>query len=381
MAYSSLTHSLLINIMQAFSWQRAVIKVGSSLIAPGGGNTGCSAQYLLAIAKFITGALAQGKEIIIVSAGSVAAGRSSMPLNHPPSIAEKQAMAAIGQTKMMQNWARFFDQPCAQVLLTMDDLHDRERYINIQNTFRELLRHHAIPIVNENDTVAINELKVGDNDNLAAYTALVAQADTCIICSDIDGLYDADPRVNSDAILIPLVTQITPEIEAMAGGAGSAVGTGGMETKIQAAQRCCASGIQTLIVNGTDADVFSHLGEGRCKGTLFAAQASQQTARAQWLTHTLNSRGQIHVDEGARNALVNKGASLLPSGLVKISQDFHTGDAVDVLYAGEVIGKGIALFSSKELYLIKGHHSDEIEATLGYVPASVVIHRDNLIIY
>lgn len=367
--------------MHEFSWQRAVIKVGSSLIAPGTANKGCSAQYLLAIAKFITSALAQNKEIIIVSSGSVAAGRSSMPLTHPPSIAEKQAMAAIGQTKMMQNWARFFDQPCAQVLLTMDDLHDRERYINIQNTFRELLRHHAIPIVNENDTVAINELKVGDNDNLAAYTALVAQADTCIICSDIDGLYNADPRVDEAATLIPYVANITPEIEQMAGGPGSIVGTGGMQTKIQAAQRCCASGIQTLIVNGTDADVFSHLSEGRCKGTLFAAQASHQTAREQWLTHTLKSRGQIHVDEGARHALVNKGASLLPSGLVEIGQDFHTGDAVDVLYDGKVIGKGIALFSSKELNLIKGHHSDEIEITLGYVPASVVIHRDNLIIY
>ncbi len=367
--------------MHAFTWQRAVLKVGSSLIAPNGSNVACSAQYLLAIATFMTAALAQGKEIILVSSGSVAAGRNAMLLNHPPSIAEKQAMAAIGQTKMMQNWARFFDQPCAQVLLTMDDLHDRQRYVNIQNTLRELLRHHAIPIVNENDTVAINELKVGDNDNLAAYTALVAQADTCIICSDIDGLYDADPRQHPNAQLIPYVSVITPEIEAMAGGVGSSVGTGGMQTKIEAAQRCTASGIQTLIVNGQDAEVFTALGEGQCKGTLFAAQESNHTAKVEWLRHTLKSRGQVQIDEGAAQALIHQGASLLPRGLIGVNGEFSTGDAVDILHQDRIIGKGIVLFSSQEIYAIKGCHSDDITTRLGYLPASVVVHRDNLIIY
>jgi glutamate 5-kinase len=166
----------------------------------------------------------------------------------------------------------------------------------------------------------------------------------------------------------------------MAGGAGSSVGTGGMQTKIQAAQRCTASGIQTLIVNGKDPEVFSFLAEGRCKGTLFTAQDTSNTARSEWLKHTLKSKGRVHIDSGAAHALVNQGASLLPRGLVSVSGDFQPGDAVDVMHDNLHIGKGIALFSSQEMQHIKGHHSDQIERILGYTPANVVIHRDNLII-
>ena len=196
--------------MNAFKWQRAVIKVGSALVAPDGEQ--CSAQFLLPLARFISASREQGKEVILVSSGSVAAGRRSISVTHQPSLAEKQAMAAIGQTQMMANWARFFDCPCAQILLTAEDLADRTRYVNIQNTLRELLKQQALPIVNENDSVATAELKVGDNDNLGAYTALVAQADTLIMCSDIDGLFTADPRKDASAKLIPSVSKIDGKI-------------------------------------------------------------------------------------------------------------------------------------------------------------------------
>ncbi|MCC2608135.1 glutamate 5-kinase [Planctobacterium marinum] len=364
--------------MAEFQWQRAVIKIGSALIAPDGQR--CSAQYLLAIAKFITESRLQGKEVVLVSSGSVAAGRSQVPVTHLPTIAEKQAMAAIGQSQMMANWARFFDFPCAQILLTYDDLRDRTRYVNIKNTLRELLKHQALPIVNENDSVAVNEIKVGDNDNLAAYTALVAQADTLIVCSDIDGLFDADPRKNPQAKLIPEVLAITPEIHALAGGAGSKVGTGGMVTKLQAAEKCAQSGIQTLIVNGRKTEVFDALLKGQCPGTLFRAGASPEGARAQWLRHTLSTKGDIEVDAGAANALLHKGASLLPSGIISVAGKFSSGEAVQVTHNGKPIAKGLALYSADDLRLIAGQKSQQIEAILGYTLNEAAIHRDDLIL-
>lgn len=364
--------------MAEFQWQRAVIKIGSALIAPDGQR--CSAQYLLAIAKFITESRLQGKEVVLVSSGSVAAGRSQVPVTHQPTIAEKQAMAAIGQSQMMANWARFFDFPCAQILLTYDDLRDRTRYVNIKNTLRELLKHQALPIVNENDSVAVNEIKVGDNDNLAAYTALVAQADTLIVCSDIDGLFDADPRKNPQAKLIQEVLAITPEIHALAGGAGTKVGTGGMVTKLQAAEKCAQSGIQTLIVNGRKTEVFDALLKGQCPGTLFRATASPEGARAQWLRHTLSTKGDIEVDAGAANALLHKGASLLPSGIISVAGKFSSGEAVQVTHNGKPIAKGLVLYSADDLRLIAGQKSQQIESILGYTLNEAAIHRDDLIL-
>ncbi len=364
--------------MTRFTWQRAVIKIGSALIAPSGDQ--CSAKYLLPIARFITESRAAGKEVVVVSSGSVAAGRSKMPINHPASIAEKQAMAAIGQTKMMANWQRFFDDPCAQVLLTYDDLHDRTRYVNIKNTLRELLLHNAVPIVNENDTVAVNELKVGDNDNLGAYTALVAQADTLIICSDIDGLYTADPRKHPDATLIPHVDTIDESIYDLAGGAGTAMGTGGMLTKIQAADKCTQSGIQTLIVNGRNSQVFDGLLEGKVNGTLFTAQQSSEKARSLWLKHTLKTSGWVDVDDGACRALTLNGASLLPSGIKAIGGQFSAGDAIEVRHNNTAIAKGLVLYNQADLNKIKGLKSQHISDVLGFDSGEVVVHRDDLVL-
>ena len=364
--------------MLDFEWRRAVIKVGSALIAPDG--TQCSAKYLLAIARFITESRLQGKQVVLVSSGSVAAGRGDIDTHHAPSIAEKQAMAAIGQTRMMANWARFFDFPCAQILLTYDDLHNRTRYVNIQNTLRELLIRDALPVVNENDSVAVNELKVGDNDNLAAYAALVSQADTLIICSDIDGLYTADPRKNPDAELIEEVTAITPEIFKLAGGAGTSVGTGGMRTKLEAAEKCSKSGIQTLIVNGRKGDVFDALLAGKVKGTLFRSEQTQDNARSRWLKHTLKTAGEIHIDAGAQKALVERGASLLPSGITSVKGAFKPGEAVQVFFDGRPVAKGLSLYSSDDLLAIKGLKSDKIEQAIGYTYGEAVIHRDDLVL-
>jgi glutamate 5-kinase len=364
--------------MTPFSWQRAVIKIGSALISPDGNE--CSAEYLLSIAKFVTVSRLQGKEVILVSSGSVAAGRSSIKAGLQASVAEKQAMAAIGQTKMMANWACLFDFPCAQILLTLDDLHDRRRYVNVKNTLRELLANQALPIVNENDTVAVDEIKVGDNDNLAAHTAIVAQADTLIICTDVNGLYDADPRKHPQASLISKVDLITPEISSLAGGAGSSVGTGGMITKLEAAQKCCTSGVQTLLVNGKEASVFEHLALGLCPGTLFTRASSKRSARHQWLSHTVKSKGKLSIDLGAYSALSKHGASLLAVGITEVYGTFKSNDAVDILFDGHLVAKGISLYSHNELASIKGLNSNRISAVLGFSHGEEVIHRDDLIL-
>ncbi|MCC2616980.1 glutamate 5-kinase [Aestuariibacter halophilus] len=361
-----------------FKWQRAVVKVGSALVR--GDGAADPQHYVARIAGFIEAALAQGKEIILVSSGSVAAGKDHIAVYHQPTIAEKQAMAAIGQMRMMANWQQYFSRPCAQLLLTYGDLHHRTRYVNIKNTLRELLKHSALPIVNENDTVAVNELKVGDNDNLAAYTAMIAQADTLFILSDIDGLFTADPRRDPGATKIPVVETITPDIHRLAGGAGSSVGTGGMQTKLQAAEKCANSGIQTVIVNGRQDSVFEPLLQGVSPGTLFLAQQSGQSARSQWLKHTLKSQGEVLVDEGAADALLRRGASLLPSGIVDVIGQFHSGDAITVRTAQRVIAKGLANYSAADLSQLKGLRTSQIATVLGYTRGDVAIHRDDLIL-
>ncbi|MCW8108944.1 glutamate 5-kinase [Alteromonas ponticola] len=362
-----------------FTWKRAVLKVGSSLIAPD--STHCSAKYLLAIAQFITASREAGKEVLVVSSGSVAAGRNSVKVNHQPSIAEKQAMAAIGQTRMMANWQRFFDFPCAQVLLSAEDLRDRTRYVNIASTIRELLTHHALPIINENDTVVTDELKVGDNDNLAAYTALVAQADTLIICSDVDGLYSADPRCNPQASLISQVDVIDEATYQLAGGAGTKMGTGGMQTKLQAAEKCMHSGIQTLIVNGRKPAVFASLQHGKAMGTLFKPKQSSRRARQLWIHHTLKSKGCIKIDEGAAAALTDHGASLLPSGVSGCEGEFRVGDAVSIECNGRPVAKGLVLFSAAELTLAQGRRTCELSQVLGYQSNGLVVHRDDMVVF
>jgi glutamate 5-kinase len=363
------------------NFNRAVIKVGSALVSPE--NKGCSGKYLLAIARFITECQQAGKEIILVSSGSVAAGRQLIKHGSPiPSIPTKQAMAAVGQMQMMANWQRFFDVPCSQLLITHGDLKDRQRYINIKNTLRILLQNNVIPIVNENDTVATDELKVGDNDNLAALVALVSEADCLFILSDVDGVYDQDPRNNPNAKLIPEILEITDEIYAMAGTTNNVIATGGMKTKIQAAEKAVENGIETYILNGSRSDVFDLLLKGENPGTRFSAKQAATKARKHWLKHTLKSSGQIYLDKGAASAVINNGASLLPSGINNAEGVFVAGESVDIIDSSsqKVIAKGICQYSQRDLLRIKGCKSDEITNILGYSPSKVIIHRDDMVI-
>lgn len=363
------------------NFNRAVIKVGSALVSPDA--NGCSGKYILAIARFITECQKAGKEIILVSSGSVSAGRQLIQHGSPiPSIPTKQAMASVGQMKMMANWQRFFDVPCSQLLITHGDLKDRQRYINIKNTLRILLANNVIPIVNENDTVATDELKVGDNDNLAALVALVSEADCLFILSDINGVYNKDPRDNPDAVLIPEIEEITDEIYAMAGTTNNPIATGGMKTKIQAAEKAVENGIETYILNGSDSNVFESLLQGKNPGTRFKAHQAATKARKHWLKHTLKSTGKVSLDNGAANALINKGASLLPSGVTQVEGDFAAGESVDIIDAktSTIIAKGICQYSQRDLLKIKGNNSSEIADILGYCPSKVVIHRDDMVI-
>ena len=360
---------------------RVVIKVGSALVAPDA--SGCSGKYILAIARFISQCQQAGKEVILVSSGSVAAGRSLITHGSPnPSITTKQAMAAVGQMKMMANWQRFFDVPCSQLLITHGDLKDRQRYINIKNTLRILLANGVIPIVNENDTVATEELKVGDNDNLAALVALVSEADSLFILSDVDGVFEADPRLNPQAKLIPVIAKIDASVYAMAGATNNHIATGGMKTKIQAAEKAVENGIETYILNGSRGEVFEAILRGENPGTHFIAQQGATRARKHWLKHTLKSIGTLLLDAGAVNALTKKGASLLPSGVIEVTGDFSVGDCLDIYDAknGQHIAKGISQYNSHDLQRIKGKKSDEIIALLGCCPSKVVIHRDDMVV-
>ena len=363
-------------------WKRAVLKVGSSLLAGDGGLSPRNAQHL---AAFVEACQAQGRELVIVSSGAVAAGRAILHATPRPgaAMAERQALAALGQAKLMAFWQSFFARPVAQVLLTHDDVRNRRRYLNAQATLRELLRCGAQPIVNENDTVSVDELKLGDNDTLGAIVAALIDADVLFIATDIDGLYDADPRTHPGAKPMQVVTDPGDDILAMAGGAGSNVGTGGMRTKILAAQRAGAAGIDTVLFNGTLESVSRALAEDRLSGTRLVATRSRVAARKHWLRHAPVEQGAaIVIDAGAAAALIDKGASLLPIGVGDAQGEFRRGDLVEVVCidGGRTRGvaRGVTQYSAADIRRIARRKSQEIESILGYNYGDTIVHRDDL---
>lgn len=369
------------------SWDRVVVKVGSALVAPD--DRGCSTTHLLPIARFIIESRRQGKDVILVSSGAVAAGLAEQERSGPGtglSIPERQALAAIGQPLLMAHWRRLFDETCAQVLLTYDDLQRRSRFVNAKNTIQELLERNTLPIVNENDTVATEELQVGDNDNLAAYVAVLAEADLLIICSDVDGLYDADPHEDPSAERLSVVDGITDEIYGMVGGSHRAVATGGMQTKVEAAEKATDRGIDTVLVNGTKGHHLDALGRGEMPGTLFRRTERPLSARKHWMLHALPTAGRIVVDLGAAEALQERGASLLPSGVVGVEGPFAQGDAVEIYVTDDGdtphtrIAKGITQYGAQALRRIQGRQSHAIDDVLDDAPAEHVIHRDDLVL-
>lgn len=363
------------------NWQRAVLKVGSNLLAADGG--GLTTRYAEALAGFISASHAAGREVVLVSSGAVAAGRALLQERAAmgQNLAARQALAALGQTPMVALWQSLSGRHVAQVLLTHDDLRNRRRYLNARATLRELLALEVLPVVNENDTVAVDELKLGDNDNLAAIVAALIDADLLLIASDVDALYSADPRRDVTARPIVRVDAVTAEVLAMAGGAGSAVGTGGMRTKLEAAGKASAAGIPTALFSGRDAEAVRALQRGLLRGTLFVATGSRIQARKNWLRHAPVADGAIVVDAGAALALVKGAASLLPGGMTGAEGEFHRGDLVEIRDAsGCAIAHGLTQYSAPEVRRLAGRHSREIELVLGYSYGSEVVHRDDLVI-
>ncbi len=358
--------------------KRIVIKIGSSLIAE---SARLRAAWLGAMAADIAGLHAAGKDVILVSSGAVALGRPQVGLGDGRlSLDEKQAAAAAGQPLLIQAWQQAFakhDIQVAQLLLTLEDSENRERYLNARATFTTLLAHKLIPIVNENDSVATAELKFGDNDRLAARVAVMLAADCLVLFSDVDGLYDKNPSQHADAKHIPRVTSLTPTIMAMGGGAASSLSNGGMRTKLEAAQMATNSGCHMVIARGLEKHALKQLmGGGRA--TWFDATTKPQLARKHWIASAVQLHGDVVIDAGATRALI-QGKSLLPAGVVAVNGSFERGDTIAVRDEhGTILAKGISSYSAAEVAKICGKKSTAIEAILGYAPRAALIHRDDL---
>lgn len=361
------------------TWRRAVLKVGSNLLAADGG--GLTSRYAEALMAFIAASHRAGCEVVLVSSGAVAAGRALLRERAAlgPDIAARQALAALGQAPMIGLWQSLSDRPVAQVLLTHDDLRNRRRYLNARATLRELLMLGVLPVVNENDTVAVDELKLGDNDNLAAIVAALVDADLLLIASDVDALYNADPRRDPSAQAIGHVPQLTPAILAMAGGSGTVAGTGGMRTKLQAAEKAAAAGIPTALFSGREAMTVNALEEGRLRGTLIDAAGNRMQARKYWLRHAPAGSGRVSVDAGAVRALTAGRASLLPGGIVDVAGEFHRGDLIEIVDTHDrPVARGLCQYGAAEVRRLVGRHSRDIAAVLGYSYGAEIVHRDDL---
>ncbi len=364
------------------SVRRLVIKIGSGVIST---EQGLDTARIAAICEDVDALLRRGYEIILVSSGAVAAGKSELGIDgRPPSIPLRQAAAAIGQSRLMRAYKeqlRPRGHLVAQVLLTRDDLNNRRRYLNARNTLMTLLERRVIPIINENDTVVVEELRFGDNDNLSAMTANLAEANLLAILSDVDGLYDRDPGRHPDARLLSEVASITPEIEAMAGDSGSKLGTGGMVTKLEAARRASLCGAATVILNGRKPGQLLRLLDGEPVGTLFLPAPGRMAARKHWIAFTKKPQGSLRLDEGAARALTDRGKSLLPSGILGLEGRFERGDAVRICdRQGRELARGIVNYAHDELSRIMGCKTSEIEAVLGYKYGDEIVHRDDLVL-
>lgn len=368
--------------------RRVVVKVGSSLIIGADGHV--RREWLATLADDILALKTQGKQVIIVTSGAVGLGRHVLSYGtRALKLEEKQAAAASGQIPLFMQWASAFGLgdsdhgadrvKLAQVLLTIEDSENRRRYLNACNTLETLLENGAIPVINENDTVATTELRFGDNDRLAARVAQMVSADLLILLSDIDGLYTANPALDPTAKHLPDVRAITPEIEAMAGGVGSAVGSGGMRTKIEAAKIALAASCHMVIAKGTEAHPLAHLQDGG-RHSWFVASGTPKSARKHWIAGSIHAAGSLVVDDGARAALA-QGRSLLPAGVKQIEGPFERGDAVLIKdLEGRVLGKGLSAYSAADAERIIGRKSVEIEAILGFKGRDTLVHRDDMVL-
>lgn len=362
---------------------RVVVKIGSSLVASRG--TGLRPERIEQLASDIAALKTSGRDVLVVSSGAIVSGIQKLGLTaYPKNLPEKQAAAAVGQSRLMWAYEKAFEalgQKVAQVLLTHQDLADRKRFMNARHTLAALIEFGVIPIINENDTVAVDEIRFGDNDNLAALVAHLIDADVLVILSDVAGLYTEDPRTNKNAALIPLVTDVTKDIERRAGSTQSFEGTGGMATKIQAAKKVAEYGGATLIMSGEKAGLLPSVFDGTEAGTFILPKGKRLTSRKHWIAFTLKAKGQLTLDDGAIEALAKRGKSLLPSGITAVSGEFNAGDAVACVDRNKKeIAKGLVNFSSDALKRIKGLKTADIQKTLGGQEYEEAIHRDNLVI-
>jgi glutamate 5-kinase len=361
---------------------RLVVKIGSALLVDDSNRL--NRDWLNGLAEDIAILRAAGHQVLIVSSGAVAIGSHVLGINPRRSrLEELQAAAAAGQVQLVhayQDALGRHDIKAAQVLLTPDDTEVRRRFLNARGTLEKLLEHDVVPVINENDTVATDELRYGDNDRLAARVAQIVMADGLVLFSDVDGLYTADPRVDAEAKFIPSVKNITEEHFEMAGDSGSGLGSGGMQTKMQAARIATHAGCATIIASGAiERPLHALANGGKC--TLFAVEASPAAARKQWLAGMLEVCGELRLDAGAAAALKH-GNSLLPVGMIEVVGHFRRGDAVTLVGAdGQEIGRGLAAYASEEALAIKGCRSEQIESKLGYRGRSVMVHRDDMVLF
>ena len=363
--------------------KRIVIKVGSAVLTNDGG---LDSGVISNIARELSFLKNTGREVILVSSGAVAAGRRVIALEDSQDIGldEKQALAAIGQPSLMQSYVEAFaghGVNVAQVLLTHSDLADRDRYLRVRNTILALFRYDTIPILNENDTVAVEELRFGDNDTLAALIANLMEADMFICLTDVVGLYTGNPATDPDARPLYTVSAVTDKIEAMAGNLKSRLGTGGMQSKIRAAKMVANGGGSSFIGPGKEETILQQLFSGELVGTFFLPAVDKIKPRKQWIANVLQPKGYVVLDDGACEALVKRGCSLLPSGILEVRGEFGIGDAVHCLnQSGQKIAAGLINYSAEDVDKIKQHHSKDIKGILGVKDYNEVIHRDNLVL-
>jgi glutamate 5-kinase len=370
----------------AFRYRRLVVKLGTSLVTTPDG--GLDVENMAGLVGQLSGLRREGLEVILVSSGAIAAGRDRMGAERERrDIPFRQVMAAVGQGRLMHTYEQLFDRhgiAVAQALLTKADISDRHGYLNARNTLLGLLELGVVPIVNENDVVAIDEIKeakFGDNDNLSAMVANLVDADLLVLLSDVAGLYTGDPHRDSGAELVPTVEKIDRRIERLAKGAGTPLGTGGMVTKVEAAKLATGSGVGVVVADGRLPDVVHRLVRGESIGTLFAPMASRLESRQRWMMSGLASRGKVMVDDGAAAALRQGKGSLLPAGIEAVQGKFRRGDVVEVVDGqANRIACGISNYGSADIQTIKGAHSDRIMSLLGYEFGAEVVHRNNLVV-
>ncbi|WP_018913749.1 glutamate 5-kinase [Thiomonas sp. FB-6] len=363
--------------------RRLVVKVGSSLVTDEG--RGIDHAAVARWVEQIAGLHALGKEVILVSSGAIAEGMKRLGWSRRPSeIPQLQAAAAVGQMGLAQAYETAFSargRHCAQILLTHADLANRRRYLNARSALLTLLAHQVVPVINENDTVVTDEIKVGDNDTLGALVTNLVEADALIILTDQSGLYSADPRKDPGATLVRDARADDPALAAMAGGAGSAIGKGGMLTKVLAAQRAARSGAHTVIASGREPRVLLRLAEGEAIGSCLHAGAGKLAARKQWMADHLQVSGRVTVDDGAARRLREGGASLLPVGVVEVAGEFERGDVIAVLdQQGAEIARGLSNYAAAEARLIRRAPTAQIVSILGFIEQPELIHRDNLVL-